>query len=156
MTGIEAAVQLGFDFLPKPLDGLGISLNVTLPHSNATLNPTNYTQSFAIPGLSNTENATVFYSALGIDARVACNWRSKFLNTFSGFATEPTFIDSYHQIDARIGYDLSGHTGLQTTVFVEGSNITNQKQYQSGRFDNQFADYQDIGPRYAIGIRMKL
>jgi iron complex outermembrane recepter protein len=155
LTGVEMAGQVGLDFLPAPFNGLGVTANATIVHSDATLNPANYSQSFAIPGLSNTENLTLFYAKGRIDARIAENWRSKFLNTFSGFATEPTYINSYHQVDARVSVDLSGHTRLATNVFVEGTNITKQKQFQSGRFSNQFGDYQDIGARYAVGARVK-
>jgi iron complex outermembrane receptor protein len=155
MSGTEISVQWGFDFLPGLLSGFGVTGNATIVHSDATLNPANYSQSFAIPGLSDTENATLFYARGRVDARIAENWRSKFLNTFSGFATEPTYVNSYHQVDARISFDWSRDANGSATVFVEGTNITNQKQYQSGRFSNQFADYQDIGPRYALGARVK-
>ena len=74
---------------------------------------------FALQGLSDSANAVLFYDKGGIQARLAYNWRDKFLQS-SGAGRNPTYIEAYGQLDGSASYEfLKGYT-----VFVEGINLT--------------------------------
>jgi len=98
--GVEAAYQRFFDFLPKPFDGLGIQANGTYVKNsgvpNAGLTPVGSTggnqtntgnagsalDPGSLEGLSKwTYNLVGMYEKKKISARVAYNWRSKYLVT---------------------------------------------------------------------------
>ena len=77
---------------------------------------------FALTGLSDSANAVLFYDKNGIQARVAYNWRDKFLAS-SGPGRNPTYVEAYGQLDASASYEF--RKGM--TVFVEGINLTGSK-----------------------------
>jgi iron complex outermembrane receptor protein len=98
--GAEFAFQTFFDFLPAPLDGFGVQANYTYVKNSGidTVNLTNETAGGTAGGGLTYENSTVkpdalegiskhSYNIVGIyekgqvSARVAYNWRSKYLVT---------------------------------------------------------------------------
>jgi TonB-dependent receptor len=95
--GLELGYQQTYDFLPKPLDGLGLAANYTFLQSHgvpqSTLSSTDPTVGaglvtniniglLPLEGLSKQSyNATVFYNKGSWDARMAWSWRSAFLLT---------------------------------------------------------------------------
>ncbi|QNO27347.1 TonB-dependent receptor [Sphingopyxis sp. OPL5] len=98
--GAEFAFQTFFDFLPAPLDGFGVQANYTYVKNNGieTVNLTNETAGGTAGGGITYEDSTVkpnalegiskhSYNLVGmyekgpISARVAYNWRSKYLVT---------------------------------------------------------------------------
>lgn len=103
---------------------------------------------FAINGLSDTANLVAFYEDDVIEARIAYNWRDKFLLS-SG--AEPSFTEAYSQIDVSGSYQINE----MLSVFVEGINITNEETRRHGRFENQLIDYEEYGARYNFGVRAK-
>jgi TonB-dependent receptor len=151
IKGLELAGQMGFNFLPNPFDGLGMSANATFLKSNAEFNSYNWGNNFAIPGLSNTYNATLFYSKGPLDVRVAYSYRAKYLLSVS---IEPTFQNPYAETDFHISYTLPGPGDSTYSVYVGGVNIFNQKLIQVGRFSDELVGWSDPGPRYMAGIRL--
>ncbi|MGR4891231.1 TonB-dependent receptor [Sphingopyxis sp. LARHCG72] len=98
--GAEFAFQTFFDFLPAPFDGFGVQANYTYVKNNGieTVNLTNETAGGTAGGGITYENSTVkpnalegiskhSYNLVGmyekgpVSARVAYNWRSKYLVT---------------------------------------------------------------------------
>lgn len=128
--------------------GFGAILNYTVVKSDTGFDvtqPWTVTQ-FAVTGVSDSANAVLFYDKNGIQARVAYNWRDKFLG---GFDQDPYFVDSYGQVDASASYEFDN--GL--TVFVEGINILNEDR--TGFRRNELAKF-FAAPgyaRYAAGVR---
>ncbi|WFL78560.1 TonB-dependent receptor [Altererythrobacter arenosus] len=128
--------------------GFGAILNYTIVKSDTSYDvtqPWTVTQ-FAVTGVSDSANAVLFYDKNGIQARVAYNWRDKFL---AAYDQDPYFTDSYGQVDASASYDFDN--GL--TVFVEGINILNEDR--SGFRRNDLAKH-FAAPgyaRYAAGVR---
>lgn len=152
VTGYEIAAQYIFDDLPSPLDGFGISANATILDSNAEIQSNSDVDTlFAIPGLGNSMNATLFYQKGDFEARVSWNKRDEFLeyliNPKAG--VEPVFTEEYAQIDFQVSYQVSE----DVSVFVEGTNITDEALRKHGRYDDQFIVYRNTGPRYGLGIR---
>ncbi|WP_170233886.1 TonB-dependent receptor [Novosphingobium sediminis] len=152
VRGVELNVTHTFDYLPAPLDGLGLSANATFVDSSAAFDVTRFDQSVAVEGLGNSYNLTGFYEKDGFAARVAYNRRGRFLEYLvtPGQGGDPVFRRPYSQVDVRVSYDIKKFA----QVFAEGTNVTNAKNITTGRFNNQVLDYVDTGARYAAGVRL--
>lgn len=134
-------------------NGFGLSGNYTFVNSDASLSAAGAIQRFALPGISDTGNATVFYDKDGLQLRVAYNYRTEFLGRVSnGPSSEPVHYDAYGAVDVSASYDFTD----KITVFVEGSNVTGETVNKYGRFKNQFIGFEDTGALYTFGIRAKL
>lgn len=152
VRGVELNVTHTFDYLPAPLDGLGISANATFVDSSAAFDVTRFDQSVALEGLGNSYNVTGFYEKNGFAARIAYNRRGRFLEYLvtPGQGGDPVFRRPFEQIDVRVSYDIKKFA----QVFAEGTNVTNSRNITTGRFDNQVLDYIDTGARWAAGVRL--
>jgi len=173
INGAEIGVSKFFDSLPAPFDGLGVEANFTyidsktkVPATTAALDTDAGTYgTLPMEGLSkNSYNLVAMYEKDGISARLAYNWRSKYLvavgpNGWQGNDNNvawrlPVYNDDYGQLDASIGY-----TFLENyTVTLEASNLT--KEVTRGIIDQTAAgDHtayvysQDV--RYALSFRAK-
>jgi len=151
VRGLEINLVHTFDWLPGLLSGFGTQLNATFVGSNATFDPTSTGTSFALEGLGDSQNASIFYEKSGLSARVAYNRRERFLENLvtPGQGGDPVFRRTYDQWDLRASYDVTSYA----QVFVEGINITSEKNITTGRFDNQVLDYIDTGARWSMGVR---
>lgn len=147
LYGAELAVQHFFGDT-----GFGVQANYTIVRGDIGFdnegNP-NVSQ-FALTGLSDTANLVLLYENYGWTARVAWNWREKFLNraNYKG-SNNPAYIEDYYQIDANVSYEVSENL----TVFVEGINITDENSREHGRTPNQLWYLEDLGARYHLGAR---
>lgn len=152
VRGVELNVTHTFDYLPSPLDGLGLSANATFVDSSAAFDVTRFDQSVAVEGLGNSYNLTGFYEKDGFAARIAYNRRGRFLEYLvtPGQGGDPVFRRPFSQVDVRVSYDIKKFA----QVFVEGTNVTNANNITTGRFDNQVLDYVDTGSRWAAGVRL--
>jgi TonB-dependent receptor len=78
---------------------------------------------FALLGLSDTANATLIYDKNGISARLAYNWRDKFLQaTNRGGSRNPVFVAPFGQLDFNISYDVTP----KLAISLEGINLTKE------------------------------
>src|SRR5690606_38837526 len=128
--------------------GFGVNLNYTIVKGDATYDntkPSTVTQ-FALTGLSDSANAVAFYDKNGFQARVAWNWRDKFL---SGTGANPFYVEKYWQIDASASYEFM--PGL--TAFVEGINITGEGRRGHRRSDRNVTFVSSGDARYSAGVR---
>ncbi len=172
--GFEVAYQQYFDKLPGFLSGFGVQANYTFVNSHTTLyNPVTSAycgstsggadnlnlnlngcdtngQSFGnqpLQGVSkNTFNLALLYDQGPISARVAYNWRSRYLAGINVNGTNgtdgtdpsnptvhnlawglPTYQDSYGEMDAGIFYKFDEHL----TIGLEGTNLTDSTYKQS-------------------------
>ena len=143
LKGWEFAIQHSFWNT-----GFGAILNYTIVKSDTQYNNAKrYTVTqFAVPGVSNSANAVLFYDKGGLQARVAYNWRAGFL---SAYGLDPFYVNSYGQFDASASYEV--RKGL--TVFAEGINLTNAGRSGHVR-GNQAKFFAAPGyARYAGGVR---
>src|SRR3546814_17965993 len=60
-----------------------------------------------------------------IQARVAYTYRDDFLQVAVGRNSEQEYFNGYGQLDASLSYDLTD----TFTVFVDGLNLTNSKEF---------------------------
>lgn len=128
--------------------GFGIILNYTKVDGDAKYDntkPSSVTQ-FALTGLSDSANAVAFYDKNGLQARVAWNWRDKFL---AGTGANPFYVEKYWQIDASASYEFV--PGL--TAFVEGINLTGEGRRGHLRSDRNAAFASPGYARYSAGVR---
>ncbi|WP_037498171.1 TonB-dependent receptor [Sphingomonas jaspsi] len=143
LHGIEAAIQHSFWDT-----GFGVILNYTRVRGGGKFDnslPVGSPQ-FAISGLSDSANAVLFYDKNGFQARVAYNWRDKFL---SGYGQDPSYVEAYGQVDASASYEF--RKGL--TVFAEGINLTGSNRRGYSRTTNNVTFVIPGYARYALGLR---
>ena len=144
--GFELAAQHFFGD-----SGFGVHANYTTVNGDVGFDNTadpSVTQ-FALVGLSDTANLILMYEKDAIQARIAYNWRDDFLDNTTQYVNEPGYTESLSQIDFNVSYEISD----TMTVFVEGINITEENSRRHGRTAAQLWRLEQLGARYAVGIR---
>jgi len=125
VKGFEVGYQQFFDFLPGLLSGLGMQANFTYVDSDApspaTAGPVHNVPLELLSKYS--YNLVGIYQKGKVSARLAYNWRSKYLVTTSGNGSGnlPVFNKPYGELDASIGYDVTKHLSFSVDVV----NLTN-------------------------------
>ena len=134
--------------------GFGVSGAYTMVRGDVSFNngaPSGQDQ-FALLGLSDTANATLIYDKYGISARVAYNWRDKFLQaTNRGGARNPVYVAPFGQLDINISYDITP----KLAVSLEGINLTKESLRTYGRDPNQLWFAQELDRRFLLGARYR-
>ena len=130
--------------------GWGVQANATFVSGDVDADRNVLDQSFALPGLSDSRNLSVFYEDHRISARLAYNWRDEFLGGFDQFGA-PVFTEAYDQWD----FILTWFATEQLAVFVEGINITKEVQRTYVRYPEQFLSGNQFGARYSVGARYR-
>jgi len=138
IKGFELGYQQFYDFLPKPLDGFGLAANLTYVDAkggrNTTDAPSDPTQvggstdlSLPLEGMSKwAYNIELLYSKYGFDARLAWNWRGKYLLTTSAAnINRPVWSENYGQLDGSIFYQLTKNF----KVGAQATNLLNSRTY---------------------------
>ena len=137
VDGFEIAYQQYFDFLPSVLKGVGVQANYTYVDSEGARNPSadpfDPTQianaspatgvKLPLEGLSrNSYNVSGLYDYGPVSARLAYNWRERYLMTTSAANINiPAWADDYGQLDGSVFYTFSP----KLKVGVEFANLTN-------------------------------
>jgi outer membrane receptor protein involved in Fe transport len=94
----------------------------------------------------------LIYEKYGLNARLAYNWRDRFLaQTNYGSYRNPVYVDPHKQWDLSVGYDFNKHF----SVSAEGINLTGEDTRWYGRSEKQLWRLEDSSPRYAVGARYK-
>ncbi len=129
VKGFEVAYQQFYDFLPGIFGGLGLQANYTFVDSSVE-NP------FATPGSNiptqvpleklskHSYNVVGLYEKGPVSARLAYNWRGRYLDTTvgSGANGQPQIQAPYASLDASISYNVASHVAIT----VEAVNINNR------------------------------
>lgn len=136
IRGVELSYQQTFDFLPAPLDGLGVNATYTYIKSkglpNTFLNggaaantpPTGIAGNLPLEQLSkHNVNLTAFYEKGPWSLRAAYNWRSRFLLTSADviYPFDPIFNEAAGYLDASAFYSINKNV----KVGVQAVNLTN-------------------------------
>jgi iron complex outermembrane receptor protein len=159
VRGFEVGGQTFFDFLPGALSGFGMQANYTFVDSETPtlLNgaPT------PLGSLSkHSYNVSALYEKFGLSARVAYNWRSKFLEGIFAGATVagatsippgPIFRKGYGWLDASINYDVS----KDFTLTFEGSNLLRTRRESYYTTPTLFNDQTIDDRQFMMGFRFK-
>jgi len=151
--GAEATVNYQFkNLLPDPFDGLGVALNYTRVKSSTNLSPGLIAASgkFAVPGIGDSANASVYYEKGPVQVRVAYNWRGKYLESLSyGAGAQPATRSDYGQVDLSASYAVDKHL----SIFVSGTNLTHEHLYDYSVYRNRFLYAEADGTVYTVGLR---
>ncbi len=130
--------------------GFGVQANYTSVSSDLDVDNTSTEEQFAMLGVSDTANVAVFYDRDGLQARIAYNWRDKYLTSLSqGGNNAPGYVAAYSQIDFSVSYDVTDNV----TLSLEGLNVTGEDSRLYGRSERQMFSLEDLGARYQVGVR---
>jgi TonB-dependent receptor len=146
LDGWELAVQHLFGET-----GFGVIANATFVDGDFGYDNYSRGEQFALLGMSDTYNLVGFYDKDGFQARIAYNWRDKFLaSTVNTLGLQnPLYVEAYGQWDASASYDATE----QLTFFIEAINLTNESTRLHERNSLQLVNYTETGRRFAIGAR---
>lgn len=157
LKGIEAAYQQFFDFLPGALSGFGIQANFTLsdgkvqspPDANGVLHEQEIT-----PVSKYSYNLVAMYEKYGISARLAYNWRSKYIDSFSDANPGGKIVvKPVSFLDFSASYDLT----KQITLTVDATNILGERYHDSfGGITYTPRDTRQYDRTIGAGVRFKL
>ncbi|WGL18360.1 TonB-dependent receptor [Microbulbifer bruguierae] len=153
MQGVELAYQQFYDFLPAPFDGLGLQLNYTWIDSGLTNNgigsraePATGEEAAAdryplpditllpLRGVSeHTYNIVGMYEKGPWSARLAYNWRSRYLlTTRDEISKYPIYNDDAGYMDGSLFYNFDNGV----TVGLQASNLLNTQTETVMQLDN--------------------
>ncbi len=146
IDGLELSLQHFFGD-----SGFGVNANITFVDGDVEYDVNSVDQTVSLTGLSDSYNLVAFYEKGRIQARIAYNWRDEFLSETNQLrqTEEPVFVEEYGQLDASFNYDINDNL----TVFIEGSNLTEEEAEAHGRFKNHFIYNAEQSARYSLGIR---
>ncbi|WP_052071631.1 TonB-dependent receptor [Sphingopyxis sp. MWB1] len=152
--GFEVSGQTAFTFLPSPLDGFGVIANYTFSDSsNVDLIDQLTGGQLPYPYLSkHSYNVIGYYEKYGIAARLAYNWRSKYLLTPADRSGNPVFRDASGYLDARVGYTFELGPVDKLELFVEGKNLTGTAERTTAG-DIRMSELAYSGRRFFLGLR---
>jgi TonB-dependent receptor len=132
LKGVELAYQQFYDFLPGALSGLGLQLNYTRI-TGSTQAPLVFGGAAVTTPLGNVSknnaNAVLMYEKYGISARLAYNYRGKFIDSFNpGGVQTPAYnvIKSQNHLDFSLAYDLT----RSITLTADATNLTKERAYE--------------------------
>ncbi|WP_017446648.1 TonB-dependent receptor [Gayadomonas joobiniege] len=159
VTGAEIAGLHYFDYLPGWMSGFGVQANYTYSDSeddniDAFEQENVLSPGTGVEGLSkHAYNLIAFYDKDGFQARIAYNWRDKFLNLRQGNngGSLPHHVDEYGQLDFSTSYDIDENI----TLSAEAINLTNENilEYADVRERVTLVSYS--GRRLQAGITIK-
>lgn len=156
LDGIEASAQTAFTFLPKPFDGFGASANATYARAIRT-NLTNVATGLPLndyPGLSKwTYNASIFYDKGWLNARLAYNYRSDWLQTVADATNSnlPLYRKGEGYLDAKVTFRFPQ---WHYSLFMEMQNIN--KEYGKTYIKNiGTSEVFYPGQRFFAGLTLK-
>jgi TonB-dependent receptor len=152
ISGVEITAKTAFTFLPGFLSGLGVDVNYTYQKAKdvklfSTLDGT----ALPFPGLStDSANLTLWYDKGPVNARLAYNYRSKYLVSAADTSGQPVYRDPTGYLDGKITYKLPSGVSL----FVEGKNLTKEEE-RSTAGDIRLTELGYFGRRFFVGFSAK-
>jgi TonB-dependent receptor len=156
IKGFELGGQAFFDFLPAPFDGFGIQANYTRVQSDTPSTVAGSIVRTPLPQLSkNSFNLIGLYEKGPISARVAYNYRSKFLSgVFAGgtLGTLPVYRKGYGWLDASLNFDVT----RQVSLTLEASNLLRTREHQFYDVLTRPGNFSIDDRQFLFGVRFKL
>lgn len=152
-NGREAKIH-GMEFAAQHFfgdTGFGVQANYTIVRGDVgfdDLGDPSESQ-FYLSGLSDTANLVGMYENDSLSARIAYNWRDKYIAGGGRGTNNPLYVEAYSQIDINVSYAVTDSLSLS----AEGINITGEDSRTHGRNYSQLFELRDLGARYQIGAR---
>lgn len=157
IQGLEITSKTAFTFLPGLLSGFGVDANYTYQKAKdvelySQLDGT----PLPFPGLSkDSANLTVWYDKGPFNARLAYNYRSRYLASSADTSLQPVYRAATGYLDGKITFkpkQLYGVKGL--SFFVEGKNLTKEEEI-SDAGDVRLTEQGYFGRRFFVGMGLK-
>ena len=143
LDGFEVAVQHLFD------NNFGVLANATFIGGDTDADRDVLGEQFALPGFGDAANLSVFYENERMAARLSYNWKGE---TYAGQDQyNPLYVVERAQVDLNAYYNINE----STQVFFEAINITDSEVELYSRYEEMTFLYQDHGPIYKAGFRVK-
>lgn len=152
LKGFEIGYRQFFDKLPGLLSGLGVEANYTYMSGGLTDAAFGTTPDF--PGMSkNAYNLVGLYEKNGWYARLAYNWRSKFIDTYNYRALGLNLVvDPLAWLDGSVGYRFND----KLSIGLDGNNLLNQAYHDYHDNANQPRDVRRYDRTIGLSLRWKL
>lgn len=146
VRGFEVGITQFLDFLPGPLDGLGIIANYTFADSE---------DSNGVPLVATSKhsyNIIGLYEKGPVSARIAYNWRDDAVFEFT--QGRPSVIAARSQLDAQIGVELTDELTLQ--LLAQNLSPEDSATVEISNFNpTALNSYALSERRFTIGLRAK-
>lgn len=150
IKGAEFTFNYQFHSLPAPFDGLGTAFNYTYVTSNTSVgSTTSGSAKFAVPGIGNSSNLSLYYQKGAVQLRVAYNWRAKYLTSIAGDQGQPTSVKPYGQVDFSSSYKIRGNL----SAFLDVTNLTNATIFDYQVYANRPSYAEKDGRTLFVGLR---
>ena len=159
--GVEFSASHDLTFLPAPLDGFGVSANLTLSaaHFPVTLSDGSVRELNFLPGQARRiVNASIYYDKDKLHGRIAWNhlgklWDDRWPNYDpAGFYQNRTQQPT-NNIDLQLSYDVTDHL----SVTFDGLNLTKQGfKYKYGRDAELVHSRWTLPAQVLFGVKLKM
>jgi iron complex outermembrane receptor protein len=150
IQGVEVFFQQPFTFLPSPFDGFGVIANFSYIDSQTPFTNTRTGDKLPLLGLSKINyNLIGYFERSGFGARVAYNYRDRFLDSIASTG-EGVFFTPYRTLDASVRYEFGPFT-----IFADATNLTNSAQSRYTGAPEATSLYAVQGRRYSAGVSAK-
>lgn len=120
LQGVEVGYQQFFDFLPGAFRGFGIQANYTYI-DGTTQDPLTLVQTPIAQVSKNNYNAVLIYERGPVSARLAYNWRDKFIDSFNQPGIQPTTV--WVQPNDRLDFSADYAITKNFTLTIDATNI---------------------------------
>lgn len=147
IKGVEIAYMQSFDeILPEPFDGLGIQLNYTYVDSSFDDPEKSH---LPFNGMSkNSYNAVIYYEKDNYQARIAYNWRSKYLRHPTISKSKALWQADYGQLDFSASYNISDKFRADFSI----NNLTDEAHWGYVENESQVYSLARYGRMFTFGI----
>lgn len=156
ISGVEITAKTAFTFLPGFLSGFGVDVNYTYQKAkNVRLFSQLDGSPLPFPGLSSdSANLTLWYDKGPFNARLAYNYRSKYLVSAADNSLQPVYRDSTGYLDGKITVKPGFSWAPGLSFFVEGKNLTKEDE-RSTAGDIRLTELGYFGRRFFVGMTAK-
>ncbi len=159
LIGAEINFSKKLDFLPGVLSGLGVYLNYTYVDSQSSFEFLDEDSGEMrvrddVPFIGQSDhiwNAALSYDKGGFSSRVALNYNSKSILSFSDDPSQDFFVDERYQLDINASQKINDHL----TVFAEFVNLTNDPNVEYQSIRSQVTNYEiyDWSARFGVNFK---
>ncbi len=154
LKGAEVGVKHSFTHLPGVWRNFGLDANYTYSPSNSGKKDL---AGDTVPFQDNSvhqANLALWYQGEKLQARIAHNYRSKravALDQVWGTAGLTLYQEATNYVDASVSYDINP----DLTVYLQGSNLTNEYEDYFFQWGNQYANQNIYERRLLLGVRAR-
>jgi len=129
ILGLEATYQQPFTFLSAPLDGLGITANVTVTDSEVDVPGREGSDLPFFEQADLTYNIIPYFQKQGFEARVAWNYVGSYLRDLDDGPAEDDYVAARTTVDLDASYRFA-NLPIQPKLFVQVENLTNERELE--------------------------